>query len=115
MIVGGEENVFEVFARFGDDQSQIRHVGSVRAANPTLAWYAGKEAFARRDEQCSLLWVAQRSSMVRSTSEDTEYLHSPARREYRLPGFPMRHKRSRQATTNAPSTGLGDKSMEEPN
>lgn len=97
MITGGEDNVYEVFARFGDQQAPIRHLGSVRAGNAIHAWHVGKEAFARREDNCSLLWVTPRSSMVRSTSEDLVYLSSPSRRGYRLPGFPMKTRRKRES------------------
>jgi 1,2-phenylacetyl-CoA epoxidase PaaB subunit len=91
---GEERDVFDAFARFGDQTEPIRWVGSVRAADPELAWHAAKEIYTRR-EDCSLLWVAARSGMVFSGPEDSEALRTPQRLDYRVPGFPGRHRRDR--------------------
>ena len=92
---GGEVDVYEVFARFGDDpQEPIRWLGSVRSGDPELAWHAAKEVYTRR-EDCTLLWVAQRSGMVVSEPGDAEALRSPSRLGYRVPAFPGRHRRAR--------------------
>jgi phenylacetate-CoA oxygenase PaaH subunit len=73
---GGDAHVYEVFARFGDDpQEPIRWLGSVRSGDPELAWHAAKEIYTRR-EDCTLLWVAQRSAMVVSEPSDAEALRS---------------------------------------
>jgi 1,2-phenylacetyl-CoA epoxidase PaaB subunit len=92
---GGDAHVYEVFARFGDDpQEPIRWLGSVRSGDPELAWHAAKEIYTRR-EDCTLLWVAQRSAMVVSEPSDAEALRSPSRLGYRVPAFPGRHRRAR--------------------
>lgn len=92
---GTDTDVYEVFARFGHDQSEpIRWVGNVRVADPELAWHAAKEIYTRR-EDCSVLWVARRCEMVFSTPDDAEALRSPTRLDYRVPGFPGRHRRDR--------------------
>jgi ring-1,2-phenylacetyl-CoA epoxidase subunit PaaB len=92
---GNGADVYEVFARFGDDpQEPIRWVGSVRSGDPELAWHAAKEIYTRR-EDCTVLWVAQRSHMVVSEPEDAEALRSPSRLGYRVPAFPGRYRRAR--------------------
>lgn len=92
---GVDADVYEVFARFGDDaQEPIRWVGNVRCGDPKLAWHAAKEIYTRR-EDCTLLWVAQRSGMVVSEPSDAEALRSPRRLGYRVPAFPGRHRRAR--------------------
>ena len=92
---GGDAHVYEVFARFGDDpQEPLRWLGSVRTGDPELAWHAAKEIYTRR-EDCTLLWVAQRSAMVVSEPSDAEALRSPSRLGYRVPAFPGRHRRAR--------------------
>lgn len=95
MRSGSEADVYEVFARFGDDpQEPIRWVGNVRSGDPELAWHAAKEIYTRR-EDCTVLWVAQRKHMVFSGPEDIDALSSPSRLGYRLPSFPSRHRRAR--------------------
>jgi ring-1,2-phenylacetyl-CoA epoxidase subunit PaaB len=92
---GSESNVYEVFARFGDDAAEpIRWLGSVRSGDAELAWHAAKEIYTRR-EDCTVLWVAQRSHMVVSEPGDAEALRSPSRLGYRVPAFPGRHRRAR--------------------
>jgi phenylacetate-CoA oxygenase PaaH subunit len=93
--LGTEDDIYEVFARYGGQADQIRWVGSVRAAEPVLAWHAAKEIHTRR-ERCSVLWIAKRSAMVFSTADDLEALASAARLDYRTPGFPSRHRRDRE-------------------
>lgn len=91
-----DPHAFEVFAQFGGTGKPISHLGSVRAADPTLAWHAAKEAYTRR-EDCSLLWVAPRSSITMSTSADATVLTTGRRLTYRLPAFPITHRRAREA------------------
>jgi ring-1,2-phenylacetyl-CoA epoxidase subunit PaaB len=94
---GAETDVYEVFAKFGDEANDaIRWVGSVRSGDPELAWHAAKEIYTRR-ERCTVLWVAQRSAMVMSGPEDKEILRSPDRLTYRLPTGPGRRRRARLA------------------
>jgi ring-1,2-phenylacetyl-CoA epoxidase subunit PaaB len=91
---GAESDVYEVFARFGAQSEPIRWVGNVRAGDPELAWHAAREIYTRR-EDCILLWVSLRSSMVFSEPEDVDLLQASKRLDYRLPGFPGRHRRDR--------------------
>jgi 1,2-phenylacetyl-CoA epoxidase PaaB subunit len=92
---GTETDVYDVFAKFGDDAAEpIRWVGSVRSGDPELAWHAAKEIYTRR-EYCTVLWVAQRSGMVVSGPEDEAILRTPDRLTYRLPTGPGRRRRAR--------------------
>jgi ring-1,2-phenylacetyl-CoA epoxidase subunit PaaB len=92
---GADADVYEVFARFGGPDEPVRWVGNVRAGDPELAWHAAREIYTRR-EDCTRLWVAQRSAMVFSEPEDDGLLRASARMGYRLPGFPGRHRRDRE-------------------
>lgn len=106
---GAERDVYDAFARFGDQSEPVRWVGSVRAGDPELAWHAAKEIYTRR-EDCTVLWVARRSGMVFSGPEDAEALRTPTRLGYRLPGFPSRHRRARDKAQEAQperATGAG--------
>jgi phenylacetate-CoA oxygenase PaaH subunit len=99
--VGTEDDAYEVFARYGDQSEPIRWVGSVRAAEPVLAWHAAKDIYTRR-EQCTVLWIAVRSGMVVSTAEDRTVLSSGQRLDYRTPAFPGRHRRDRDRMAARP-------------
>lgn len=99
---GTEAAVYEVFARFGGQAEPIHWVGNVRAGDPELAWYAAREVYTRR-EDCTQLWVAQRSAMVFSEPQDEELLRSSARTRYRLPGFPSRYRRERERAGATPA------------
>lgn len=100
MKPGTDAEAFEVFARFGGQLEPIVWVGSVRAADPTLAWHAAKEIYTRR-ERCTVLWVACRSMMAFSTPDDADALGSGERLDYRKPGFPGRHRRERDKAVAA--------------
>lgn len=89
-----DEPAFEVFARYGGAQKPIAHVGSVRAADPALAWHAAREVYTRR-EDCSLLWVVPRSAVSPGSAEEQETLQTSQRLTYRLPAFPGAHRRAR--------------------
>lgn len=89
-----ESDVFEVFAQIGGSGRPIQHVGSVRGADPLLAWHAAKEIYTRR-EDCSALWVAPRSSFMVSETEDLSVLSRGSSRRYRLPKYPSAHRRAR--------------------
>jgi 1,2-phenylacetyl-CoA epoxidase PaaB subunit len=101
---GTEADVYEVFGRFGAASDTIRWLGSVRAGDPELAWHAAKEIYTRR-EDCTLLWVAQRAAMVFSGPEDAEVLRTAQRLDYRVPGFPGRHRRDRERSAGAGEGG----------
>lgn len=94
MRQGDDEEAYEVFVQLGN-KSEIKWAGSVRAAEPILAWHAAKEIYTRR-ENCTVLWVAKRSSMVFSTTADADMLKSADRFDYRTPGFVGRHRRDRE-------------------
>lgn len=95
MRQGAGDDVYEVFARFGDSPAEpIRWMGNVRAGDPELAWHAAKEIYTRR-ERCTVLWVAQRCHITMSGPEDAEALRSPSRLGYRVPAFPGLHRRDR--------------------
>lgn len=92
---GTETDIYEVFARFGDNPAEpIRWVGSVRSGDAELAWHAAKEIFTRREDP-TVLWVAQRSHMVFSGPEDAGVLKTSRRLPYRVPAFPGAHRRAR--------------------
>ena len=100
MESGGDATAFEVFARFGGWEKPLQHVGSVRAADPDLAWHAAKEAYTRR-EKCVDLWVVSRSCVTRSTGADAAALLAGGRMTYRLPAFPSAHRRARRKAQGA--------------
>ncbi len=89
-----ESDVFEVFAQIGGSGRPIQHVGSVRGADPHLAWHAAKEIYTRR-EDCSVLWVAPRLAFLISEAEDLSVLSRGSSRRYRLPKYPSAHRRAR--------------------
>lgn len=97
----GDETAFEVFARFGGWDKPLQHVGSVRGADPDLAWHAAKEAYTRR-EKCYVLWVVPRRHVKMSTGDDVVILHAGKRMTYRLPSFPSAHRRARRAAAGGP-------------
>jgi 1,2-phenylacetyl-CoA epoxidase PaaB subunit len=90
---GGEPNVYEAFAQFGEGKP-ISYIGSVRAGDPALAWHAAKEAYTRR-ENCTLLWVVPRAAMTVSTPEDATVLSIGTRMTYRVPTYPSGARRQR--------------------
>jgi ring-1,2-phenylacetyl-CoA epoxidase subunit PaaB len=98
---GGDATAFEVFARFGGWDKPLQHVGSVRAADPELAWHAAKEAYSRR-EKCIALWVVPRACITMSTEDDATALLAGGRMTYRLPAFPSAHRRARRDAQRAP-------------
>jgi|1186.fasta_scaffold688234_2 ring-1,2-phenylacetyl-CoA epoxidase subunit PaaB len=103
---GTEPDVYEVFVRHGSARASLEWVGSVRAADPELAWHAAKEAYTRRIH-CTVLWVARRTAMVFSGPEDVEPLNASDRLAYRQPGFPVQRRRERSAMVAEPSSGPG--------
>jgi ring-1,2-phenylacetyl-CoA epoxidase subunit PaaB len=101
MQTGDDPHAYEVFARFGGLEKPMQHVGSVRGADPELAWHAAKEAFTRR-EKCFALWVVPRTCITMSTGDDVILLQAGGRMTYRLPGFPSSHRRERQKAAGDP-------------
>src|SRR5688572_30652768 len=100
MESGGDATAFEVFARFGGWEKPLQHVGSIRAADPDLAWHAAKEAYTRR-EKCVDLRVVSRSCVTMSTEEDATALLAGGRMTYRMPAFPSAHRRARRKAQGA--------------
>lgn len=86
-------DVFEVFLQVGHGQP-ITHVGSVRSADPYLAWQAAKESYGRRDS-VTLLWVLPRAAMITSTPEDVIAMDAKRTAAHRQPSFPIAMRRSR--------------------
>ena len=103
MESGGDATAFEAFARFGGWDKPLQHVGSVRAADPELAWHAAKEAYTRR-EKCVALWVVPRSCVTMSTEDDITTLLAGGRMTYRLPAFPSARRRARREAEAAVET-----------
>lgn len=85
---------YEVFAQFGGAGKPITYVGSVRAADPVLAWQAARDAYTRR-EDCSLLWVVPRSACTRSDPADGMALRPGSSQRYRMPNYPSSRRRAR--------------------
>lgn len=105
MRTGGDADAYEVFARFGGWDKPLQHVGSVRGADPELAWHSAKEAYTRR-EKCFALWVVPRPCVTMSTGEDVVLLQAGGRMTYRLPSFPSGRRRARKkAAAGEPETG----------
>ena len=94
-------HVYDVFRQTGGSGKPIQYVGRVRGADPELAWQSAKEVFTRR-EDCTLLWVVPRSSVMRSGPEDEIVLKGGSTRRYRVPGYPSGHRRARNRTTTDP-------------
>ncbi|MEW6470712.1 MAG: 1,2-phenylacetyl-CoA epoxidase subunit B [Actinomycetota bacterium] len=80
----GDRDAYEVFAQFGGAGKPITYIGSVRAADPVLAWQAARNAYTRR-EDCSLLWVVPRAAMIRSDPGDALVLRQGSGQRYRRP------------------------------
>ena len=94
MRYGQGDHVYEVFAQFGVGKS-IELVGTVRAADPELAWHAAKESYTRR-ERCTQLWVAPRSAFFVSDTNDGELLMAGRRMDFRGPAYPGSLRRARE-------------------
>jgi phenylacetate-CoA oxygenase PaaH subunit len=84
---------YEVFAQVQAGKP-VAHVGSVRAADPFLAWHSAKEAFGRRDD-LSALWVVPRSAIITQTDADKPALQARSRSPHRQPGAPIRLSKQR--------------------
>ena len=78
--------LWEVFIRSRNGLSH-RHVGSVHAADVTLALQAARDVYTRRLEGVSL-WVVRSTDITASDPADAEELFEPARdKVYRHPTF----------------------------
>ncbi|WP_219413763.1 1,2-phenylacetyl-CoA epoxidase subunit B [Pseudonocardia nigra] len=92
---GSDPLAYEVFVQIGVGKA-IQHVGSVRGADPDLAWHAAKEIYVRRDT-CTLLWVVPRTAILMSDSTDLVSLGTGGRLDYRQPTYPGKHRNARTA------------------
>lgn len=98
--LGDDPHAYEVFAQVGGPGKPIQNVGSVRGADPALAWQAAKEIYTRR-EDCSLLWVVPRTAIIAGEPGDALGLAHGSTRRYRLPGYPSGHRRARAKALEA--------------
>ena len=78
--------LWEVFIRSRNGLSH-RHVGSVHAADATLALQAARDVYTRRGEGLSI-WVVPSAAITASDPADKEMLFEPAASKiYRHPTF----------------------------
>ena len=84
---------WEVFVQFGAGKDVV-HVGSVRAAEASIAWHVAREIYTRR-ERATRLWVVPRARIYASEGEDAVLLSGQSTKTFRLPAFPGRHRRAR--------------------
>ena len=95
-----DPNAYEVFVQVGGPGKPVQYVGSVRGADPILAWHAAKEVFTRR-EDCTQLWVVPRAAVMRGDAEDRIVLSKGSARRYRLPSYPNTRRRMRSRSEMA--------------
>lgn len=95
-----DPHAYEVFTQVGGPGKPIQNAGSVRGADPALAWQAAKEIYTRR-ENCSLLWVVPRSAIVAGEPSDNLGLAHGSTRRYRFPVYPSGHRRARAKALKA--------------
>ncbi len=93
-VIDDDANAYEVFVQVGGSGKPLQYVGSVRGADPVLAWHAAKEVFTRR-EDCTQLWVVPRAAVIRSDAEDRIVLSKGSARRYRLASYPSTRRRMR--------------------
>lgn len=86
--------VYEVFLQIGGNGKPIQLAGSVRASDRELAWQSAKEIYTRR-EDCTVLWVVPRGCIYEGDENLRETLSNGTGREFRIAGFPSRHRRER--------------------
>jgi ring-1,2-phenylacetyl-CoA epoxidase subunit PaaB len=78
--------LFEVFIR-ARSGLEHKHVGSLHAADASMAIEHARDVYTRRQEGVSL-WVVRSSSIVASDPQEAEALFEPARdKVYRHPTF----------------------------
>lgn len=97
-----DPRVYEVFVQVGGSSKPIQNVGSIRGADPVLAWHAAKEIYTRR-EDCTVLWVVPRTEILASEPADVVTLAHGSSRRYRLPGYPSGRRRARARIVEAGS------------
>lgn len=79
-------NLWEVFLRSRNGLSH-KHVGSLHAADATLALQAARDIYTRRGEGISI-WVAPSNAIVASDPADKDMMFEPtASKIYRHPTF----------------------------
>ncbi|MBV9250534.1 MAG: 1,2-phenylacetyl-CoA epoxidase subunit B [Acetobacteraceae bacterium] len=78
--------LWEVFIRSRNGLAH-KHVGSVHAADATMALQAARDVYTRRNEGLSI-WVVPSASIVASDPADKDVLFEPAESKiYRHPTF----------------------------
>ncbi len=78
--------IWEVFIRSRNGLAH-KHVGSLHAADATLALQAARDLYTRRGEGLSI-WVVPTASITASDPQDREMLFEPtASKPYRHPTF----------------------------
>ena len=78
--------LWEVFIRSRSGLAQ-RHVGSVHAADATLAMQAARDVYTRRGEGLSV-WIVPSNAIIASDPADKEMMFEPtASKIYRHPTF----------------------------
>lgn len=78
--------LYEVFIRTRNGMAH-RHVGSVHAADATLALQAARDVYTRRGEGLSI-WVVPSNLIVASDPDDKDEMFEPtASKAYRHPSF----------------------------
>jgi ring-1,2-phenylacetyl-CoA epoxidase subunit PaaB len=78
--------LFEVFIR-SKQGLYHRHVGSLRAADATMAIQNARDVYTRRNEGVSI-WVVEAEKITASAAADAENLYDPANdKVYRHPTF----------------------------
>lgn len=81
-----ELTLWEVFIR-GSHGLSHRHVGSLHAADETMAMRHARDVYTRRNEGTSI-WVVPSNAITASSPEDKEALYEPASSKvYRHPTF----------------------------
>ncbi len=98
--IDDDPKAYEVFVQVGGSGKPLQYVGSVRGADPVLAWHAAKEVFTRR-EDCTQLWVVPRAAVIRGDAEDRIVLSKGSARRYRLASYPSTRRRMRSRSEPA--------------
>ena len=78
--------LFEVFIR-SKQGLYHRHVGSLRAADSTMAIQNARDVYTRRNEGVSI-WVVEAEKITASAADEADLLYDPANdKVYRHPTF----------------------------
>ena len=78
--------IWEIFIR-SKNGLEHRHVGSLHAADATMALENARDVYTRRQEGVSI-WVVETKNITASNPDDSDELFDPARdKAYRHPTF----------------------------